>query len=70
VAPGAGAVVASGEWIAAGAGAGGAGSTVWQGVEASRLESIGHGWDRPVAPNDTKEGRARNRRTAFVVVDQ
>jgi outer membrane protein OmpA-like peptidoglycan-associated protein len=43
---------------------------VWQGVEASRLESIGHGWDRPVAPNDTKEGRARNRRTAFVVVDQ
>jgi outer membrane protein OmpA-like peptidoglycan-associated protein len=43
---------------------------VRQGVEGSRLESIGHGWDRPVAPNDTKEGRARNRRTDLVVFDQ
>jgi len=43
---------------------------VKQGVEASRLESVGYGWDRPVAPNDTEEGRARNRRTDFVVVEQ
>ena len=43
---------------------------VEQGVEESRLESIGYGWDRPVAPNNTKEGRSKNRRTDFVVVEQ
>jgi outer membrane protein OmpA-like peptidoglycan-associated protein len=43
---------------------------VKQGVEASRLESIGRGWERPVASNDTEEGRAKNRRTDFVVVEQ
>lgn len=43
---------------------------VKQGVDASRLESVGYGWDKPVAPNNTKEGRAKNRRTDFVVVEQ
>jgi MYXO-CTERM domain-containing protein len=43
---------------------------VKQGVEASRLESIGRGWESPVASNDTEEGRAKNRRTDFVVVEQ
>jgi outer membrane protein OmpA-like peptidoglycan-associated protein len=43
---------------------------VKQGVAADRLETIGYGWDRPVAPNNTKDGRAKNRRTDFVVLDQ
>lgn len=43
---------------------------VKQGVEPSRLEAIGYGWDRPIAPNNTKEGRAKNQRTDFVVLDQ
>ena len=32
------------------------------GIEQSRLRSAGFGPDRPVAPNTTAEGRARNRR--------
>ena len=38
------------------------------GIDASRLEGpIGHGENDPVATNDTKEGRARNRRTELQV---
>ncbi|MDE2362238.1 MAG: OmpA family protein [Hyphomicrobiales bacterium] len=37
------------------------------GVDASRLTAAGYGEERPIAPNDTREGRARNRRTEFVV---
>ncbi len=38
------------------------------GIDASRLEGpIGHGENDPVASNDTKEGRARNRRTELQV---
>lgn len=33
-----------------------------QGVEASRLNSVGYGEMNPIAPNDTAEGRAQNRR--------
>lgn len=33
-----------------------------QGVEASRLESVGYGESRPIAPNTTEEGRQLNRR--------
>jgi OmpA-OmpF porin, OOP family len=33
-----------------------------KGIAASRLTSVGIGPDQPVAPNDTEEGRARNRR--------
>ena len=43
---------------------------VKQGVEPSRLEAIGYGWDRPIAPNNTKEGRAKNQRTDFIVLEQ
>jgi len=32
------------------------------GIDASRLEAIGYGMDRPVADNATREGRAQNRR--------
>ncbi|HET6432533.1 OmpA family protein [Dyella sp.] len=38
------------------------------GIDASRLEGpIGHGENNPVAPNDTEQGRARNRRTELQV---
>jgi OOP family OmpA-OmpF porin len=32
------------------------------GVAPSRLSTVGHGEDSPIAPNNTKEGRAKNRR--------
>ncbi|MBO4351814.1 MAG: OmpA family protein [Proteobacteria bacterium] len=41
---------------------------VGRGVDASRLNAIGYGPDRPIDSNDTKEGRARNRRVEFVVL--
>ncbi len=37
-----------------------------QGIEADRLTSAGFGPDKPVATNDTSEGRARNRRVELV----
>jgi outer membrane protein OmpA-like peptidoglycan-associated protein len=38
-----------------------------RGVDASRIEAVGYGADRPIASNDTTEGRAENRRTELVV---
>ena len=38
------------------------------GVDASRITTAGYGADKPIASNDTDEGRARNRRTELVVV--
>lgn len=40
---------------------------VANGVEASRLEAVGYGFDRPIASNDTDEGRQRNRRVEFTL---
>jgi outer membrane protein OmpA-like peptidoglycan-associated protein len=37
------------------------------GVAARRLDAQGFGGERPVASNDTEEGRAKNRRTELVV---
>ncbi len=37
-------------------------------IDSSRLMSVSHGERQPVASNDTKAGRARNRRVAIVVV--
>jgi OOP family OmpA-OmpF porin len=36
-----------------------------KGIEASRIETAGHGPDKPVADNDTREGRQKNRRIEF-----
>jgi flagellar motor protein MotB len=38
------------------------------GVDAGRLATEGHGPARPIASNDTEEGRAKNRRLELVVV--
>ena len=38
-----------------------------QGIVATRISYKGYGETRPIAPNDTEEGRAQNRRTEFTV---
>jgi OmpA-OmpF porin, OOP family len=43
---------------------------VGAGVPGERIMVAGYGPDRPVASNDTEEGRARNRRTEVVVVNR
>jgi len=40
------------------------------GVESLRMTTEGFGQDRPIASNDTDEGRARNRRLELVVVER
>ncbi len=40
------------------------------GVEESRIETEGVGPDQPIDTNDTNEGRARNRRIEFVILDE
>ncbi len=42
---------------------------VTRGVDANRLETVGRGAANPVAPNDTEENRAKNRRIELIVVD-
>ena len=37
------------------------------GVPGKRVAAIGYGESKPVATNDTAEGRAQNRRTEFVI---
>jgi outer membrane protein OmpA-like peptidoglycan-associated protein len=39
---------------------------VGQGIDESRLRSAGYGASKPAAPNDTSEGRQRNRRVELV----
>jgi outer membrane protein OmpA-like peptidoglycan-associated protein len=41
-----------------------------QGIEPDRLEAVGYGPDRPIAANQTLEGRAANRRVEFVITAQ
>jgi flagellar motor protein MotB len=40
------------------------------GVDAGRLESAGFGQERPIASNETEEGKAKNRRTELVVLSK
>ncbi|TVQ17009.1 MAG: hypothetical protein EA361_03240 [Bacteroidetes bacterium] len=41
-----------------------------RGIDRERLTYKGYGFDRPIAPNDTPEGRQMNRRTEFEIVDK
>jgi outer membrane protein OmpA-like peptidoglycan-associated protein len=41
-----------------------------KGVSADRIEIMGYGPSSPIAPNDTKEGRAMNRRVELKVLGQ
>lgn len=38
-----------------------------RGIDANRITAVGYGEDRPVATNDTVEGRANNRRVEIVL---
>jgi OOP family OmpA-OmpF porin len=38
-----------------------------KGIDPSRLSTAGYGESRPVASNDTREGRTKNRRVEFIV---
>jgi outer membrane protein OmpA-like peptidoglycan-associated protein len=40
------------------------------GIDSGRLESEGYGLTRPIASNDTDEGRALNRRVEFKILEQ
>src|SRR5690606_14139553 len=40
-----------------------------RGVAASRLETVGRGTAEPVASNDTREGRAQNRRVELARIN-
>jgi peptidoglycan-associated lipoprotein len=40
-----------------------------QGVALNRMATISYGQDNPVAPNDSRDGRAQNRRVVMVVLE-
>ena len=39
-----------------------------EGIRSERLSYKGYGWSKPIAGNDTSEGRAKNRRTEFRII--
>ncbi|MFK8164774.1 MAG: OmpA family protein [Lewinella sp.] len=40
-----------------------------QGIDENRITTMGFGESKPVAPNDSEEGRAKNRRTTFRLIE-
>ncbi|HCM76066.1 MAG TPA: hypothetical protein DIS90_06775 [Cytophagales bacterium] len=40
------------------------------GIDSKRIKAVGYGEGRPVAPNDSQEGRRLNRRTEFTILQQ
>jgi len=40
---------------------------IGQGIDPARISAVGHGEDNPVAPNDTSENKALNRRVVVVL---
>jgi len=43
---------------------------IGRGVDKKRLKSVGYGLTKPVADNNTEEGRAKNRRVELVIKDK
>lgn len=43
---------------------------VEMGITQDRLTAVGKGQNNPIADNSTDEGRAKNRRVEFVVIDK
>ena len=41
-----------------------------KGIDKARLEYKGYGFDEPIAPNDTDQGRQLNRRTEFKILSK
>jgi len=39
------------------------------GIESNRLKAVGYGETKPIAPNDTEENRAKNRRVEFIIIE-
>jgi outer membrane protein OmpA-like peptidoglycan-associated protein len=39
-----------------------------RGIDPSRIKFVGYGSDKPIASNDTPEGRSKNRRTEFEII--
>ena len=40
-----------------------------QGISAQRTVAVGYGFDRPVADNTSREGRAKNRRVEIIIAE-
>jgi outer membrane protein OmpA-like peptidoglycan-associated protein len=43
---------------------------VKKGIDPERIETVGYGASRPIASNDTEEGRTRNRRVEYVILSK
>jgi len=42
---------------------------VQRGIEGARIQTVGHGADLPLADNTTEDGRRKNRRIEFHILD-